>query len=86
VIQEADFDYFKDYSFRSAYATSDMYWAGESRKRAFKNAYAYKNYKKAGVIALGTDFPVEEVNNVDFHAAVARTVKGISAGFRWKMH
>jgi hypothetical protein len=33
-----------------------------------KNAYAYKKLK-AGVIALGTDFPVEEVTMLTFHAA-----------------
>jgi predicted amidohydrolase YtcJ len=48
-----------------------------------------KLLKKAGVIALGTDFPVEEVNPMlTFHAAFARKdSKGYpSAGFRWKMH
>jgi predicted amidohydrolase YtcJ len=53
-----------------------------------KNAYAYKKLlKKAGVIALGTDFPVEEVNPMlTFHAA-ARIAKGILVlVFRWKMH
>jgi hypothetical protein len=43
-------------------------------KERLKNAYAYKKLlQKAGVIALGTDFPVEEVNPMlTFHAAVAR--------------
>jgi hypothetical protein len=52
-----------------------MYWA-EARlgKKRIKNAYAYKKLlQKAGVIALGTDFPVEEVNPMlTFHAAIAR--------------
>jgi predicted amidohydrolase YtcJ len=55
-----------------------------------KNAYAYKKLlKKAGVIALGTDFPVEEVNPMlTFHAASPeRIAKGILVlVFRWKMH
>jgi predicted amidohydrolase YtcJ len=47
-----------------------------------------KLLKKAGVIALGTDFPVEEVNPMlTFHAAFARKDKGILVlVFRWKMH
>jgi len=78
VIQEADFDYFKTGiipSVQPTHATSDMYWAGERLgNERLKNAYAYKKLlQKAGVIALGTDFPVEEVNPMlTFHAAVAR--------------
>jgi hypothetical protein len=33
-----------------------------------------KNYLKKGVIALGTDFPVE-VNNVDFSQHARKTVR-----------
>jgi predicted amidohydrolase YtcJ len=78
VIQEADFDYFKTGiipSVQPTHATSDMYWAGERLgKERLKNAYAYKKLlQKAGIVALGTDFPVEEVNPMlTFHAAVAR--------------
>jgi predicted amidohydrolase YtcJ len=78
VIQEADFDYFKFGiipSVQPTHATSDMYWAGERLgKERLKNAYAYKKLlQKAGVIALGTDFPIEDVNPMlTFHAAVAR--------------
>lgn len=78
VVQEADFDYFKlgiIPSVQPTHATSDMYWAGQRLgKERLKNAYAYKKLlQKAGVIALGTDFPVEEVNPMlTFHAAVAR--------------
>lgn len=78
VIQEADFDYFKlgiIPSVQPTHATSDMYWAEQRLgKERMKNSYAYKKLlKKAGVIALGTDFPVEEVNPMlTFHAAVAR--------------
>lgn len=78
VLREEDFDYFKSGiipSVQPTHATSDMYWAGERLgKDRLKNAYAYKKLlQKAGVIALGTDFPVEEVNPMlTFHAAVAR--------------
>jgi predicted amidohydrolase YtcJ len=78
VLREQDFDYFKlgiIPSVQPTHATSDMYWAGERIGKArLKNAYAYKKLlKKAGIIALGTDFPVEEVNPMfTFHAAVAR--------------
>jgi predicted amidohydrolase YtcJ len=78
VLREEDFDYFKlgiIPSVQPTHATSDMYWAGERLgKERLKNAYAYKKLlQKAGIIALGTDFPVEEVNPMlTFHAAVAR--------------
>lgn len=78
VLREQDFDYFKFGiipSVQPTHATSDMYWAGDRLgKERLKNAYAYKKLlQKAGTIALGTDFPVEEVNPMlTFHAAVAR--------------
>ena len=78
VLREEDFDYFKFGiipSVQPTHATSDMYWASERLgKERIKNAYAYKKLlQKAGIIALGTDFPVEEVNPMlTFHAAVAR--------------
>lgn len=78
IMQEQDFDYFKlgiIPSVQPTHATSDMYWAkervGEIR---IKNSYAYKKMlEKAGLVALGTDFPIEEVNPMyTFYAAVAR--------------
>ncbi len=77
VIDPDDFDYFTDIipSVQPTHATSDMYWAekrlGEER---MKGAYAYKELLKVkGQIALGTDFPVEDVNPMQtFYAAVAR--------------
>ena len=78
VLREADFDYFKFGiipSVQPTHATSDMYWAEDRLgKERIKNAYAYKKLlQKAGMVALGTDFPVEEVNPMlTFHAAVAR--------------
>jgi len=80
IISAADFDYFDDNnnilpSVQPTHATSDMYWA-EDRVGAerIKGAYAYKELlEKAGSIALGTDFPVEQVNPMyTFYAAVAR--------------
>ena len=77
VIDPEDFAYFTDIipSVQPTHATSDMYWAeqrlGEKR---MKGAYAYKKLLKVkGQIALGTDFPVEDVNPMQtFYAAVAR--------------
>jgi len=78
IVDMADFDYFNMNiipSVQPTHATSDMYWAedrvGPTR---IKGAYAYKTLlKKAGIIALGTDFPVEGVNPMHtFYAAVAR--------------
>jgi len=62
-------------SVQPTHATSDMYWAedrvGEER---IKGAYAFKTLlNNAGMVALGTDFPVERVNPMHtFYAAVAR--------------
>jgi len=78
IMQEQDFDYFKlgiIPSIQPTHATSDMYWAEERvGKDRIKNAYAYKKMlDKANLIALGTDFPIEEVNPMlTFYAAVAR--------------
>ena len=78
VISMEDFDSFSKNiipSVQPTHATSDMYWAedrvGEER---IKGAYSYKTLlEKAGIIALGTDFPVEKVNPMHtFYAAVAR--------------
>ena len=78
IMQEQDFEYFKlgiIPSVQPTHATSDMYWAADRvGKERIKNAYAYKKMlSKAGLIALGTDFPIEEVNPMyTFYAAVAR--------------
>lgn len=78
VISQSDFDYFKSGiipSVQPTHTTSDMYWAedrlGEER---VKGAYAFKQLlDKAGMVALGTDFPVEQVSPfLTFYAAVAR--------------
>ncbi|MVO09211.1 amidohydrolase family protein [Flavobacterium sp. TP390] len=78
IMQEQDFDYFKlgiIPSVQPTHATSDMYWAEDRVGAArIKNSYAYKTIlNKAGLVALGTDFPIEEVNPMlTFYAAVAR--------------
>ncbi|RKS53885.1 hypothetical protein BC962_2150 [Gillisia mitskevichiae] len=78
IIDSIDFKYFSKNiipSVQPTHATSDMYWA-EDRLGAerIKGAYAFKKLlDQAGVIALGTDFPVEEVNPFyTFYAATAR--------------
>lgn len=78
IIDPEDFKYFSKNiipSVQPTHATSDMYWAqdrlGAERE---KGAYAYKQLlDQAGIIALGTDFPVEKVSPfLTFYAAVAR--------------
>jgi len=87
IIDSLDFDYFGNGvipSVQPTHATSDMYWAedrlGEER---MKGAYAYKKLlDKAGILALGTDFPVEQVSPfLTFYAAVTRKdVEGYPEG------
>ena len=78
VIAPEDFKYFSKNiipSVQPTHATSDMYWAQERLgPEREKGAYAYKQLlEEAGIIALGTDFPVEKVSPfLTFYAAVAR--------------
>ncbi len=77
VISPADFEMYKLVipSVQPTHATSDMYWAGERLgPERIKGAYAYKKLLKTnGMVALGTDFPVEQVNPMlTFYAAVSR--------------
>ncbi|MBR7719274.1 amidohydrolase [Hymenobacter properus] len=79
VITPADMPKFGQYgivpSVQPTHATSDMYWAGERLgAERLKTAYAYKELlKQYGQLALGSDFPVENINPLfGFHAAVAR--------------
>jgi len=78
VMDPKDFDYFSDGiipSIQPTHATSDMYWAEERLgPDRVKGAYAYKKLlNTAGMVALGTDFPVEQVSPfLTFYAAVAR--------------
>lgn len=62
-------------SIQPTHATSDMDWAGDRLgPERVKGAYAFKQLLEAyGKVALGTDFPVEEVSPFyTFYAAVAR--------------
>jgi predicted amidohydrolase YtcJ len=79
VIHPDDFKKFKTFtiipSIQTTHATSDMYWAEERLgKERVKGAYAYKDLlKQNGIVALGTDFPVEGINPINtFYAAIAR--------------
>jgi len=62
-------------SIQATHATSDMYWAGDRLgNERVKTAYAFQDLlKQNGLIANGSDFPVEFVNPLfGFHSAVAR--------------
>ncbi len=68
-------------SVQPTHATSDMYWLNNRiGKNRAKHSYALADlYEKSGVIALGTDFPVEEISPImTFYAA---TVRKDSDGF-----
>jgi predicted amidohydrolase YtcJ len=79
VIDPVDFAKFSDYavfpSVQPTHATSDQRWA-EKRigKGRLKGAYAYKSLlSQYGMLAVGTDFPVESINPFfTIHAAVQR--------------
>jgi hypothetical protein len=77
IISEEDFNHFDNIlpSVQPTHATSDMYWARERvGKERMKGAYAFKKLLNTyGKIALGTDFPVEQVNPfLTFYAATIR--------------
>ena len=78
IISSMDFDFFKNGiipSIQPTHATSDMYWADERLgSNRLEGAYAFKKLlENAGLVALGTDFPVEEVSPfLTFYASVAR--------------
>ena len=79
VITPADMPKFGQFgivpSVQPTHATSDMYWAGERLgTQRVKTAYAYAELlKQYGQLALGSDFPVENINPLfGFHSAVAR--------------
>ena len=62
-------------SVQPTHATSDMYWAADRLGPIrVKGAYAFNDLmKQNGLIAFGSDFPVEAVNPLfGFHSAVAR--------------
>lgn len=77
IVDLKDFHHFKNIlpSIQPTHATSDMYWA-ENRVGAerIKGAYAYNDLlKQYGKVALGTDFPIENVNPLyTYYAATIR--------------
>lgn len=79
VVSPQDRHYFADFgiipSVQPIHATSDMAWA-ETRLGPVRiqDAYAFKSLKEElGIIAIGTDFPVEGMSPVhNFYAAVFR--------------
>ena len=79
VINKADFNLFGAAnvvpSVQPTHATSDMYWAQDRLgKERVKGAYAFKQLlDQNGWIALGTDFPVEDINPMyTYYSATAR--------------
>ena len=63
-------------SVQPTHATSDMYWAEERLgHHRIGHAYSYKRILNAsGLLALGTDFPIEHIDPLNtFFAAVDRT-------------
>ncbi len=78
VIDEIDFNFFEQGiipSIQPTHATSDMYLIEDRLgDKRIKGAYAYKSLlDKAGLVVLGTDFPVEKVSSfLTFYAAVSR--------------
>ena len=82
IVSPADFAKFGTYgvipSIQPTHATSDMYWAEDRLgPERIKGAYAYQQLlDEAGILANGSDFPVEHINPLyGFHAAVARVDK-----------
>jgi predicted amidohydrolase YtcJ len=82
VMSREDFQMFNDKiipSVQPLHATSDMNWAVKRIGiQRLKGAYAYKDLLDwSGLLALGTDFPVEEINPFQtFYAAVSRKPPG----------
>lgn len=68
VVDKQDIHFFKEFaiipSVQPTHATSDMKWAEDRLcTDRMEGAYAYKSLlEAAGVMPLGTDFPVEEIN------------------------
>jgi predicted amidohydrolase YtcJ len=79
VVSSADMPKFRQYgiipSIQPTHCTSDMPWAGERLgAERIGTAYAFRTlHEQYGKVALGSDFPVEDINPLyGFHAAVAR--------------
>lgn len=79
IVSPRDFEKFGNYaiipSVQPTHATSDMHWAvNRVGPERIKGGYAYGQLlNQSGLLALGSDFPVEHINPLyGFHAAVAR--------------
>jgi hypothetical protein len=82
IVDPKDLEKFSKYniipSVQPTHATSDMYWLEDRLgKERMKTAYSWKDLlNQNGLIALGTDFPIENIDPLKtFHAAVFRTDK-----------
>ncbi|MEX0965902.1 MAG: amidohydrolase [Bacteroidia bacterium] len=82
VISVEDFPKFGKFniipSVQPTHATSDMYWAADRLgNERVEYAYAWQDLQKsAGLVAGGSDFPIEDINPLfGFYAAVARKDK-----------
>lgn len=88
VVSAKDVALFKEHtiipSVQPVHATSDMMWAWERLGRSrVARAYAYKELKEQnGLVALGTDFPVEEVSTKATYcsAVFRRNAQGLPDG------
>lgn len=88
IVHDSDIYKFSDFSIipsiQPTHATSDMYWAEDRLgKERIHTAYPYQSLLQAnGLVALGTDFPVEKIDpRLTFYAAVARKdVEGYPEG------
>jgi predicted amidohydrolase YtcJ len=79
IMNPNDFELFRKYtiipSVQPTHATSDMLWAEERiGVERMQHAYAYKQLLNAnGILALGTDFPIEDIDPLKtFYAASIR--------------
>jgi predicted amidohydrolase YtcJ len=79
IVSREDIGKFAKYSVipsvQPTHATSDMYWAEDRLgPERIKTAYTFQDLlEQNGLIALGSDFPVEFINPLfGFHSAVAR--------------
>lgn len=79
VVDVKDFELFGKYgifpSVQPSHAVSDQRWAEDRLgKERMKGAYAYKTLlNQFGMIAIGTDFPIEPIDPFNtIHAAIAR--------------
>ena len=93
VVAKDDMNQFGTYhiipSIQPTHATSDMYWAGERLGRnRIRRAYAYQELlAQNGMVALGTDFPVEDIDprKTMFAATARRDAAGYpDEGFQMK--